>query len=103
MATRRRRTSRKITKVTHPENSNVKKAVESGIGIASLPDYMMQSAESVSKIIPEVKGPSTEVYLIYPVELRNSKRINVFRDFILRKLAQDGWGKGPMKPPESYA
>lgn len=73
----------------------IKKAVEFGIGIASLPEYMMRDAEGVTKILPECKGPTTDVYLIYPVELRNSKRINVFRDFVLRKLAQDGWGKPP--------
>ncbi len=71
----------------------IKKAVEHGIGIASLPDYLMRDGENVTKILPDVKGPTTDVFLIYPVELRNSKRINVFRDFILRKLAADGWGK----------
>lgn len=71
----------------------LKKAVECGIGVASLPDYLMQTAEGVTKVLPELKGPTTDVFLIYPVELRNSKRINVFRDFILRKLVQEGWAK----------
>jgi DNA-binding transcriptional LysR family regulator len=66
------------------------RAVESGIGIAGLPDYMMQSMPQVSKVLPELKGPVTDVYLIYSLELRNSKRIKVFRDFIVRKLSEDG-------------
>ena len=39
---------------------------------------------------PPIKGPNTDVYFIYPLELRNSKRINVFKDFIMRKIAEDG-------------
>lgn len=66
------------------------KAVESGIGIAGLPDYMMQSVAQVTKVLPALTGPVTDVYLVYSLELRNSKRIKVFRDFIIRKLAEDG-------------
>ncbi len=69
------------------------KAVESGIGIAGLPDYIAQSNQLLSKVLPEINGPKTEVYLIYSVEMRNSKRINIFKDFILRKLAEDGLGR----------
>lgn len=68
----------------------VVKAVESGIGIAGLPDYMMRAMPNVSKVLPELKGPVTDVYLIYSMELRNSKRLKVFRDFIVRKLSEDG-------------
>jgi DNA-binding transcriptional LysR family regulator len=64
------------------------KAVESGLGIAGLPDYMVQGLTHISRVIPSLKGPETEVYLIYPVELRNSKRIGVFKDFIVRKLGE---------------
>lgn len=69
-------------------------AVESGFGIAGLPDYLMQGNKNVLKILPEVKGPQTDMYFIYPVELRNSKRINVFRDFLIKKLQQVGLTSG---------
>ncbi|NBX04477.1 MAG: LysR family transcriptional regulator [Alphaproteobacteria bacterium] len=69
------------------------KSVESGIGIAGLPDYMAQHASKISKILPEVKGPETDVYLIYSVEMRESKRIKVFKEFLTRKLAEDGLSK----------
>lgn len=65
-------------------------ALESGFGIAGLPDYIMHGHKGVAKILPEVKGPTTDMFFIYPVELRNSKRINVFRDFLVKKLAQVG-------------
>src|SRR5690606_7150570 len=64
------------------------KAVESGVGIAALPDYMMEGATHISKILKEMHGPATDVYFTYPSELRNSKRIRVFREFLMRKLAE---------------
>ena len=33
-------------------------------------------------------GPAIEAYFVYPEELRASKRISVFRDFLLRKVAE---------------
>ena len=69
------------------------KSVENGIGLGGLPDYMAQTVPQISKVLPEVKGPATDVYLIYSVELRNSKRIKVFKEFLLRKLAEDGLSK----------
>lgn len=65
-------------------------AVESGFGMAGLPDYLAQGNKNLMKLLPEAKGPSTEMYFIYPVELRNSKRINVFRDFLVKKLQHAG-------------
>lgn len=68
------------------------RAVKSGIGIAGLPDYMVQS-KNISKVLPELSGPKTDVYLVYSLDMRNSKRINVFKEFLLRKLAEDGLGR----------
>lgn len=68
------------------------KAVKSGLGIAGLPDYMVQS-KNISKLLPELSGPKTEMYFIYSLDMRNSKRINVFKEFVLRKLAEDGLGR----------
>jgi hypothetical protein len=31
-------------------------------------------------------GPKLEAYFVYPEELRHSKRITVFRDFLLSKI-----------------
>jgi DNA-binding transcriptional LysR family regulator len=40
------------------------------------------------EILPELRGPSFDAYFVYPEELRNSQRISVFRDFLLRKIAE---------------
>ncbi|MCP4330151.1 MAG: LysR family transcriptional regulator [Alphaproteobacteria bacterium] len=62
------------------------RAAASGLGIASLPDYMVESAPELVRVLPQVEGPNIEAYLTYPVALRQSKRVAVFRDFLLSKI-----------------
>lgn len=63
------------------------RAVENGIGIAAFPDYMAHESTKISQVLPELEGPTYEAYFVYPEELRHSKRIAVFRDFLIRKVA----------------
>ncbi|MBN8530774.1 MAG: LysR family transcriptional regulator [Alphaproteobacteria bacterium] len=63
-------------------------AVTSGIGVASLPDYMAQGLSGVTRILNDLNGPVAETHLVYTTEMRNSKRIKVFRDFLVRKIAE---------------
>jgi DNA-binding transcriptional LysR family regulator len=62
-------------------------AVESGLGVAAIPDYMTEGNTRITRVLPAVEGPTFETYFVYPEELRNSKRIAVFRDFLVRKVA----------------
>ena len=64
------------------------RAVESGIGIAALPDYIIKPDTKAVRVLPDIDGPSIETFFVYPEELRNSKRIGVFRDFLLEKVKQ---------------
>lgn len=64
------------------------RAVQTGIGIATLPQYMAQDSGRLTRILPDLEGPRLDAYFVYPEELRNSKRIQVFRDFLIRKVAQ---------------
>jgi DNA-binding transcriptional LysR family regulator len=64
------------------------RAVMSGLGIASLPDFVANEHSGLVRLLPEVAGPPNEAYFVYPEELRTSKRISVFRDFLLRKVAE---------------
>ncbi len=63
-------------------------AVESGLGVAALPDYMVQGNSRIIRILQDSEGPAFDTYFVYPEELRNSKRIAVFRDFLVRKVAE---------------
>jgi len=66
------------------------RAAASGLGIASLPDYMGEFANDLVPVLTEMEGPAFDIYLVYPEELRNSQRIIVFRDFLVRRIAGDG-------------
>lgn len=66
------------------------RAVESGLGIAALPDYIHRESEHLVEVLPELRGPSVDAYFVYPEELRNSKRIIVFRDFLIRRIGEEG-------------
>jgi DNA-binding transcriptional LysR family regulator len=65
-------------------------AIQSGLGIGAVPDYMVREAEGLVRILPEIKSPKVDVFFVYPEELRNSKRVSVFRDFLLARLAEMG-------------
>ncbi|NQV85331.1 MAG: LysR family transcriptional regulator [Rhodospirillales bacterium] len=62
------------------------RAVQSGLGIGALPEYMSREGRNLVEILPEVRGPSLNVYFVYPEEMRNSKRIGVLRDFLVDKM-----------------
>jgi DNA-binding transcriptional LysR family regulator len=62
------------------------RAVRSGVGIGALPDYFTEGSPNLVHILPELQSPQTDVYFVYPEELKQSARIAVFRDFLLRKI-----------------
>ena len=64
------------------------KAVEAGIGIGALPEFMAQGASDLVRVLPQLEGPRADAYFVYPEELRNSKRIQVFRDFLLLQVSK---------------
>lgn len=63
-------------------------SVKQGMGIAALPDYLMHRSRHISRVLPEITGPQTQAYYMFPVELKNSKRIAVFRNFVQQKIAE---------------
>ena len=66
----------------------IMRAVRSGVGIGALPEFMVQGANDLVRVLPELEGPQIDAYFVYPEEMRASKRIQVFRDFLLRQVAE---------------
>jgi len=66
----------------------IMRAIRSGAGLGALPDFMAQSDDELVRVLPDLDGPRIDAYFVYPEELRASKRIAVFRDFLLRKVAE---------------
>lgn len=63
----------------------VMKAVQAGMGIAALPDYVARENPLLERVLPEMDGPDFEVFFVYPSELRGSRRITAFRDFLIEQ------------------
>jgi DNA-binding transcriptional LysR family regulator len=63
------------------------RAVQSGLGLAALPEYMGPELDGLLRVLPEMKSPRLDAYFVYPEEMRHSKRVSVFRDFIVAELA----------------
>ena len=66
----------------------LRRAVETGLGIASLPDYIVGSDSNLIRIDLQADTPEYETYFVYPEELKQSKRVAVFRDFIVSKAKE---------------
>ncbi|SDF98468.1 MULTISPECIES: LysR family transcriptional regulator [Thalassobaculum] len=64
------------------------RAVQTGLGIAALPDYMAREDVGLIRVIPDLEGPQVPTYFVYPEELRHSKRIMVLRDFLIQEVAK---------------
>lgn len=62
------------------------RAVESGVGIGAIPDYMSKEVGTLIEILPEIRGPNLDVYFVYAAELRNTARIAAFRDFLVHAM-----------------
>jgi DNA-binding transcriptional LysR family regulator len=64
----------------------VLQSVISGLGIGVLPDYIIEDFPSVQRVLPDVESGEVPVFLAYPEELRQSKRIAAFRDFVQEEI-----------------
>ena len=72
------------------------RAVVSGLGIASLPSYMARLSPELVHVLPDLVGPEIDMYFVYPEELRDSMRISMFRDFLIRSL-NEAWAAPPVR------
>ena len=61
-------------------------AVQSGVGLAALPDYITHNIPNLTKVLPNEPGKPTETYFVYPASLKNNARLIAFRNFIFSKV-----------------
>ena len=59
------------------------RAARSGLGLAALSEFMIPENSNLMQVLPELEGPATQAYFVYPEELRNSACVIVFRDFLI--------------------
>lgn len=63
-------------------------AIRAGVGIGAVPDYLLTDSTGLVPVLTQVKKPPVEMFFVYPEELRNSKRVSVFRDFLVSSIAE---------------
>jgi len=61
-------------------------AVQSGVGLAALPDYITVSVPNIIRVLPKIEGPKTEAHFVYPQSLKNVARVIAFRNFLYSKI-----------------
>jgi len=61
-------------------------AVQSGVGLAALPDYITHNIPNLTKVLPEEPGKPTETHFVYPASLKSNARLMAFRNFIFSKV-----------------
>ncbi|MGC9368394.1 MAG: LysR family transcriptional regulator [Paracoccaceae bacterium] len=64
----------------------VLQAVLHNLGIGVLPDYLTEDFPDLVRVLPDVESNEVPVFLAYPEELRQSKRISAFRDFVMEEI-----------------
>lgn len=64
----------------------VLQAVLNHLGIGVLPDYLTEDFPNLVRVLPDVESGEVPVFLAYPEELRQSKRVAAFRDFVTEEI-----------------
>lgn len=66
----------------------VLQGVLNNLGIGVLPDYLIHDFPDLVRVLPDVQSVEVPVFLAYPEELRHSKRIAAFRDFVQEEIIE---------------
>ena len=64
--------------------TGILQAVEAGLGIGVVPDYVAADHPELVRVLPDVAAPGFDVHLVYADALRQSKRVAAFRDFLVK-------------------
>jgi len=64
----------------------VLQAVLNDLGVGVLPDYLPDHFPSLERVLPDIESGEVPVFLAYPEELRQSKRVAAFRDFVQEEV-----------------
>ncbi|PIB24936.1 LysR family transcriptional regulator [Amylibacter kogurei] len=64
----------------------VMQATMHDVGIGVMPDYVSSLVPELVRVLPNDESKEIPVFLAYPEELRHSKRVNAFRDFVVEEI-----------------
>lgn len=83
----------KLSHLTINNYFGVLQAVLYGTGIGVLPNYVSEMVTELVRVLPEEESKEIPVFLAFPEELRHSKRVQAFRDFVLEEIKNDRQNK----------
>ena len=58
-------------------------AVVAGLGIATLPDYLVSAENPLVQLMTQTVTPELDVFLVYAEEMKSVARVQVFRDYLV--------------------
>jgi DNA-binding transcriptional LysR family regulator len=61
------------------------RACQRGIGIAMLPDYIVEEDGGLVQLFRDTEALALDAYFVYPEELKSVARVQAFRDFLVSK------------------
>ena len=61
------------------------RACQRGLGIAMLPDYLVEENGGLVQLFSEADPITLDAYFVYPEELKTVARVQAFRDFLVSK------------------
>jgi DNA-binding transcriptional LysR family regulator len=63
----------------------IRRACEAGLGIAMLPDYIVEEDGGLVQLFSDNETVALDAYFVYPEELKSVARVQAFRDFLVSK------------------
>jgi DNA-binding transcriptional LysR family regulator len=61
----------------------VVRACQRGLGVALLPDYLVEENVGLVQLFGEEEGLALDAFFVYPEELKSVARVQAFRDFLV--------------------
>ena len=61
------------------------RACQAGLGIAMLPDYIVEEDGGLVQLLGDSETIALDAYFVYPEELKSVARVQAFRDFLVSK------------------
>jgi DNA-binding transcriptional LysR family regulator len=73
----------RVPKLTINNVLGVLRACQRGLGIAMLPDYLVEENGGLVQLFGDDHTLALDAFFVYPEELKSVARIQVFRDFLV--------------------
>ena len=78
----------RVAQLTINNINGLRNATEAGIGIAVLPDYLVDPKSGLSVVFADEEMPQLETYFVTTEEMKGLARVQAFRDFLVAKASR---------------